>query len=82
MTFQTIGYSFFLLDIILEFTLILIQETENTKADIIKNGGGTKGEERTRRAGSILNVASDGYNNTEKCVPDFVKVSYPRLFHF
>ena len=32
------------------------------------------GEERVRRAGIILDVGSDGYYNTEKCIPDFVKV--------
>ena len=32
------------------------------------------GEERVRRAGVILDTASDGYYTAEKCIPDFVKV--------
>ena len=32
------------------------------------------GEERARRAGVILDVASDGYYTAVKCVPDFEKV--------
>ena len=42
--------------------------------DIVKQGRGLKGECRSRRAGSILDVSTDGYYNTELCVKDFVKV--------
>ena len=32
------------------------------------------GEERTRRAGSILDTGTDGYYTTAACIPDFLKV--------
>ena len=32
------------------------------------------GERRARRAGAVLDVSSQGYYNTERCVPDFKKV--------
>ena len=48
-----------------------LKEREEVKADIKK-----KGEERTRRAGMILDVSADGYYNSEKCVADFVKVCF------
>ena len=32
------------------------------------------GEQRARRAGCVLDVSSQGYYNTERCIPDFEKV--------
>ena len=34
-----------------------------------------RGEETARRAGSILDVSTDGYYNTKKCIADFEKAS-------
>ena len=42
--------------------------------DIADNGTGLKGECRSRRAGAILDVSTDGYYNSELCIKDFVKV--------
>ena len=47
-----------------------LKNEESTKAEIKK-----RGEERVRRAGSILDVSVDGYYNSEKCTADFVKVN-------
>ena len=33
------------------------------------------GEERCRRAGSVLDVSRDGYYTSEKCIPDFLKAA-------
>ena len=46
-----------------------LKKTEEMKEEIKK-----KGEARARRAGVILDVATDGYYNSEKCVADFLKV--------
>ena len=40
----------------------------------MKNDIEMLGEDRARRAGVILDVSSDGYYNSEKCIQDFVKV--------
>ena len=47
----------------------VVKQQEEVKAEIKK-----KGEERTRRAGSILDITVDGYYNGAKCVADFEKV--------
>ena len=46
-----------------------LKETEEVKAEIA-----CRGEERARRAGVILDITTDGYYTSEKCVPDFLKV--------
>ena len=43
-------------------------------SEIVKNDIEMLGEDRARRAGVILDVSSDGYYNSEKCIQDFVKV--------
>ena len=48
---------------------------ELKKEESVKDEIKRRGEERTRRAGSILDVSSDGYYNSQKCVADFEKVS-------
>ena len=48
----------------------LLKEKAEVKNEIKKQG-----EDRTRRAGVILDVSTDGYYNSEKCVKDFEKVS-------
>ena len=35
-----------------------------------------KGEEVAKKAGSTLDVSTDGYYNTQKCIADFEKVSF------
>ena len=47
---------------------------DEVKMDIADNGRGLKGECRSRRAGAILDVSTDGYYNSELCIKDFVKV--------
>ena len=47
-----------------------LKESEDVKEEI-KNYG----EERVRRAGVILDVATDGYYNSELCLKDFLKVN-------
>ena len=44
------------------------------KQEICDLGRGVKGESRTRRAGSILDITSDGYYKTDRCLADFTKV--------
>ena len=53
----------------------LFQKTEEVQQEIRQLGGGEKGECRARRAGSILDITSDGYYKTNRCKEDFVKVS-------
>ena len=47
-----------------------LKQEDDVKADIKKMG-----EECARRAGSILDVSTDGYYNARKCTTDFEKVS-------
>ena len=60
-----------------------LKNTEKVQQEIRELGGGEKGECRARRAGSILDVSSDGYYNTNRCKEDFlkavqiVKANYP-----
>ena len=49
-----------------------IKNREDVQLEIKK-----KGDERSRRAGCILDVSADGYYNGPKCVADFEKVSLP-----
>ena len=35
-----------------------------------------RGEEVAKKAGSTLDVSTDGYYNTQKCIADFEKVSF------
>jgi hypothetical protein len=49
------------------------------KDDDIQNEINKVGEERARRAGTILDISQDGYFNVEKCIPDFKKVWYGQL---
>ena len=46
----------------------VLKETEEVKEEIKKIG-----EKRARRAGTILDVAVDGYYNAAKCREDFMK---------
>ena len=52
----------------------LYQETEEIKQEIQTLGKGIKGESRARRAGSILDITTDGYYTVNSCLPDFEKV--------
>ena len=45
------------------------KEEEEVKAEIAKYG-----EDRARKAGTVLDTSKDGYFNVEKCIPDFKKV--------
>ena len=51
-----------------------LQNREDIKQEIDTLGKGVKGECRARRAGSILDISSDGYYNIGSCLPDFEKV--------
>ena len=42
--------------------------------DDIKQKINKLGEERARRAGAILDVSTDGYYNSLKCIEDFLQV--------
>ena len=46
-----------------------LKETPGIKEEISKLG-----EKRAKKAGSVLDVSSDGYYDAKKCVPDFEKV--------
>ena len=60
---------------LIEYALCIhFQNTEEVQQEIQQLGGGVKGECRARRAGSILDISSDGYYKTNKCKEDFVKV--------
>ena len=50
------------------------QETEEIKQEIQSLGKGIKSECRARRAGSILEITTDGYYTVSRCLPDFEKV--------
>ena len=50
-----------------------MKSTDEVQQEIRDLGGGEKGECRARRAGSILDVTSDGYYNAKLCKEDFVK---------
>ena len=52
-----------------------IKDTPEVKSEI-----GAVGERRARRSGCVLDVSSQGYYNTERCIPDFEKVFNPRNF--
>ena len=54
-----------------------LKKNEDIKAEIKKLG-----EDRARRAGSILDVSKDGYYNADKCTADFVKVRRRKKFLF
>ena len=51
-----------------------IKDTPEVKAEIA-----AVGERRARRAGSVLDVSSQGYYNVSLCVPDFLKVILSEL---
>ena len=51
-----------------------IKDTPEVKDEIKQIG-----ERRARRVGSVLDVSSQGYYNTERCLPDFEKVIIPTL---
>ena len=51
-----------------------VKEREEVKEEIKKHG-----EERARKAGVILDVATDGYYNSELCLKDFLKVREPAV---
>ena len=53
--------------------MLHFQSTDEVQQEIRDLGGGEKGECRARRAGSILDVTSDGYYNAKLCKEDFVK---------